>query len=246
MGNFCSGPRSFGFRRALCREFQHLYNFHVGVSGQSTQVEVTDRETLVLRGRRLEYITLAWNGFEAIVALVSGLLAGSVALVGFGLDAVIETVSGSILLWRLAAEQDAERRERTERTARRLVGICFLFLAMYVAAESTCALWNHTLPESSLPGILIAAAAILAMPLLARAKRRVAQQMNSLALAADSRQADFCAYLSAILLLGLLLNAVLGWWWADPIAALVMVPIITHEGIEGLRGKGCDDCTCGH
>ena len=205
-----------------------------------------DRTALVARGRRLEYFTIAWNSFEAAVALFSGLLAGSIALVGFGLDSVIETISAGILLWRLRAEDDPLRRERIERTAHRLVGICFLLLATYVAAESLRALWTKAQPERSIPGILIALAAVVVMPLLGRAKRRVAAQMGSSALHADSRQADFCAYLSAILLAGLLLHAVLDWWWADPVAALVMTPIIAREGVQGLRGRGCDDGDCAH
>ena len=203
-----------------------------------------DRTALVAHGRRLEYFTIAWNAFEAAVALISGLLAGSIALVGFGLDSVIETISAGILLWRLHAEDDPLRRERTERTARRMVGICFLLLAAYVAVGSLRALWTKAQPERSIPGILIAIAAVVVMPLLGRAKRRVAAQMGSRALHADSRQADFCAYLSAILLVGLLLHALLGWWWTDPVAALVMTPIIAREGVQGLRGEGCDDCGC--
>jgi divalent metal cation (Fe/Co/Zn/Cd) transporter len=204
-----------------------------------------DRPLLVARGRRLEYFTLAWNSFEAIVALLSGLTAGSTALVGFGLDSVIETASAGILLWRLHADLDLQVRERTERVARRLVGICFVLLAAYIAIESARALWIKAQPERSLPGILIALAAVIVMPLLGRAKRRVAAQISSRALRADSRQADFCAYLSAILLVGLLLHAWLGWWWADPVAALIMVPIIAREGVQGLRGEGCNDCACG-
>ena len=198
---------------------------------------------MVARGKQLEYFTLVWNGFEAAVALISGALAGSIALVGFGLDSVIETASAGILLWRLHADADAERRERAERTARRLVGVCFLLLAAYVAVEAVRALWIRAMPERSLPGILIAVAAVIVMPLLGRAKRRVAAQLGSRALKADSRQADFCAYLSAILLAGLLVHALLGWWWADSAAALVMVPIIVHEGVKGVVGQACDDCT---
>ena len=203
---------------------------------------VLERNVLVARGQRLEYLTLAWNGFEATVALASGLLAGSVALIGFGLDSVIETASAGILLWRFRADADAQRREHAERTAHRLVGVCFVLLAAYVAVESVRALWMRAQPERSLPGILIAAAAVIVMPLLARAKRRVARQLSSRALQADSRQADFCMYLSAILLAGLLLHATLGWWWADSVAALVMVPIIAREGVLALRGETCDDC----
>jgi divalent metal cation (Fe/Co/Zn/Cd) transporter len=204
-----------------------------------------NRTTLVAHGRRLGYLTIAWNCFEAVVALVSGLMAGSIALVGFGLDSVIETISAGILLWRLRADLDIQARERAERTARRLVGACFLLLAAYVGIESVRALWTRAQPERSLPGILIALAAMIVMPLLGRAKRRVAAELGSRALHADSRQADFCAYLSAILLAGLLLHALLGWWWADPAAALIMVPIIAREGVQGLRGEKCDDCQCG-
>ena len=201
-----------------------------------------DRARLVARGRRLEYLTIAWNGFEAAVALLSGVLAGSIALVGFGLDSLIETASALVLVWRLRADSDAERREHAEQLAHRLVGISFLLLSTYVAVESVHALWTHEHSSRSLPGILIAAAAVVVMPLLGRAKRNVAVQLNSRALRSDSRQADFCAYLSAILLVGLLLQLVWGWWWADPVAALVMVPIIAREGLRGLRGQACEDC----
>jgi divalent metal cation (Fe/Co/Zn/Cd) transporter len=201
---------------------------------------VANRAALVARGRSLEYLTIAWNTFEAAVALVSGLLAGSVALVGFGLDSVIESLSAVVLLRRLHADRDAARREAAERTARRLVGIGFLLLAAYVTVESVRALLTRAQPERSLPGILIAIAALIVMPLLGRAKRRVAAQLDSRALHSDSRQADFCAYLSAILLAGLLLHAAFGWWWADPVAALVMVPIIAREGVQGLRGDKCE------
>ena len=207
---------------------------------------IGDRGAIVARGRRLEYLTLAWNGFEAAVALVAGLIAGSVALVGFGLDSVIETMSAVILLWRLRSDSKPEQRERSERLARRLVGACFLLLATYVTLGSIRALWIHDRAERSFAGILIAVAAVIVMPLMGRAKRHVAAQLSSRALHSDSRQADFCAYLSAILLVGLLLNSLFGWWWADPVAALVMVPIIAREGVQGLRGESCDDCRCGH
>lgn len=199
------------------------------------------RLAAVRRGRRLEYITLAWNSAEGVAALVAGFFAGSIALVGFGLDSVIEISSGAALLWRLVAESDPQKRERAERRAHRIVGVCFLALAAYIAFDSITALFRHETPQESRFGIAVAAAALVAMPLLARAKRQVARQLHSAAMHADSRQSDFCAYLSAILLAGLLLNALLGWWWADPAAALVMVPLIAREGVEGLRGDGCCD-----
>ena len=141
-----------------------------------------------------------------------------------------------------ALQSQPEQRERSEHVARRLVGACFLLLAAYITAECAHALWTRERATRSIAGILIAVAAVIIMPLLARAKRRVAAELGSRALHSDSRQADFCAYLSAILLAGLLLNALLGWWWADAMAALVMVPIIAREGLQGLRGKACDDC----
>jgi divalent metal cation (Fe/Co/Zn/Cd) transporter len=191
----------------------------------------------------LEYFTVAWNSLEALVALICGVVAGSIALVGFGLDSLIEVSSGVILLWRLHSDQEDERREAAERRALKLVGITLIVLAAYVAGDSAVSLLRREAPERSLPGIALAAASLVAMPLLARAKRRVASTIASPALQADSRQTDICAYLSAILLLGLLLNAALGWWWADPAAGVVMVPLIAYEGSQALRGKTCcHDC----
>ena len=214
-------------------------------SPASQSAASSGRESLVARARRLEHLTIAWNGFEAAVALVSGFLASSVALTGFGLDSLIETASALVLLWRLNADHVAERREQMERRAHRLVGVCFLLLAAYIAVESLRVLWIREHAAPSLPGTLIALAAVVVMPLLGHAKRRVAAELGSRALHSDSRQADFCAYLSAILLAGLLLQRMLGWWWADAVAALVMVPIIAREGVQGLRGRGCDDCSPG-
>jgi len=149
------------------------------------------------------------------------------------------------LLWRLHHDLDHSRREQVERITLRIVGGCFIALALYILYESGSTLVNHEIPERSIPGIIVAAASVVVMPMLARAKRRVAAGIGSGAMSADSKQADFCTYLSAILLGGLLLNALFGWWWADPVAGLVMVPIIAQEGVEGLRGKACcDDCGC--
>jgi divalent metal cation (Fe/Co/Zn/Cd) transporter len=193
------------------------------------------------RGRRLEYLTILWNSLEALIGIAAGLVAGSIALVGFGVDSVIEISSGAVLLWRLRSDSCDERAERRERLALKLVGLSFFALALYVAAEAVKALWLREAPERSLVGIALAAASLIAMPLLARAKRRVAQSLASGALHADSRQTDLCAYLSAILLGGLLLNASLGWWWADPVAGLAMLPIILKEGVDAVRGKTCCD-----
>lgn len=208
-------------------------------------VAAPDRHQLVQRGRKLEYFTVAYNFAEGLISIIAGLVAGSVSLVGFGLDSLIEVTSGSALLWRLHHDWNESRREALERMTLRIVGWCFLALAVYVAFESGWALVQHEKPERSIPGIVVATVSVVVMPLLARAKRQVAEGIRSVAMKADSRQADFCTYLSAILLGGLLLNAVLGWWWADPVAGLVMVPIIAKEGVDSIRGKGCHECGCG-
>lgn len=192
---------------------------------------------LVRRGRILEYFTIGWNVLEAAVAVGSGIVAGSTALVGFGIDSAIESSSGGVLLWRL---QDGEEAERREKRALQLVGVCFLLLAAYVAIDAGKSLWLREAPDESLVGIVVAAVSLVVMPLLANAKRKVARSIGSRALEADSRQTDLCMYLSAILLGGLGLNALFGWWWADPISALIMVPIIANEGIEALRGETCE------
>jgi divalent metal cation (Fe/Co/Zn/Cd) transporter len=187
------------------------------------------------QGRRLEYITIVWNSLEGIIAVGAGILAGSIALVGFGVDSVIEVSSGAIILWRLGSG------EHREQLALKLVGMSFLALAAYIGFDAVKSLWLVEPPEASYIGIALAALSLVVMPVLARAKRKVASQLNSRAMHADSRQTDICAYLSAILLGGLTLNAVFGWWWADPVAALVMVPIIAKEGVDALRGKTCCD-----
>lgn len=170
---------------------------------------------------------------EAVIAIGAGLLAGSIALVGFGADSVIESFSGAIILWRLFAG------ERREKLALQLVGGSLLILAAYVLFDAVKSLLTYERPDESFLGIALAAVSLIIMPVLARSKRRVATDLNSSAMQADSKQTDICAYLSAILLGGLVLNALFGWWWADPIAALVMIPIIAKEGIGALKGENC-------
>ena len=194
---------------------------------------ITDPTTR--RGIHLEYLTIGWNSLEAIIAIGAGIIAGSISLIGFGLDSVIEVSSGAILLWRLFSG------EHREELALKLIGISFLALAAYVAFDAAKSLWFRQTPDKSYVGIGLAALSLIVMPLLASAKRKVASSIKSDAMHADSRQTDICAYLSAILLLGLGLNALLGWWWADPVAGLAMVPIIAKEGIEALNGDTCCD-----
>jgi divalent metal cation (Fe/Co/Zn/Cd) transporter len=197
------------------------------------------RQDLVRRGEWLEYFTVLYNSAEALISIAAGWIAGSVSLIGFGLDSLIEVTSGAALLWRLHHDANIARRERVERLTLKIVGGCFVALALYIAYESASTLIRREPPERSIPGIAIAAVSVVVMPLLAKAKRRVAAGLGSSAMHADSRQTDFCTYLSGILLGGLLLNAVLGWSWADPVAGLAMVPIILKEGWESLRGQGC-------
>lgn len=192
-------------------------------------------------GQQLQYLTLAWNSAECIAALVAGFLAGSVVLVGFGFDSAIEIMSSVAALWRLRWDADESRREGAERVTIRVVGSCFLLLAVYVTYDAVQTLREHHAPEHSTVGIVLATLSSVVMPTLVHFKRRVAHRLASGALEAEARQTLVCAYLSATLLAGLGLNAWLGWWWADPLAGLVMVPLIAWEGSEAVRGRTCCD-----
>ena len=203
-----------------------------------TELALT-RRAFAERGKRLEYFTIAWNLLEGIIAVVAGIFAGSISLVGFGVDSFIEVTSGAAVLWRMSLDANEHERERIERWSLRIVGGCFLVLALYVSYEAVGNLVEKQATEHSLPGIILACVSLVVMPLLARAKRRVAAGLSSAAMTADARQTDFCTYLSAILLVGLVLNAAADLWWADPLAALVMVPIIVNEALEALEGKTC-------
>jgi divalent metal cation (Fe/Co/Zn/Cd) transporter len=200
------------------------------------------REQLVRRGIRLSYATIGYNSLEAIASLIAGLFAGSVALIGFGIDSVIEVSASGVAQWRLRSDLNETRRAQVEAIAHRIVGACFLALAAYVAVDSGKTLWFRERPDRTIAGIVILLMSVVVMPLLARAKLKVASAMQSGALRAEARQTSLCAYLSVIALAGVLLNATLGWWWADPVAALCMVPIIVSEGIEGMRAKPHEDC----
>lgn len=188
-------------------------------------------------GRKLEYFTIAWNSIEALVAVVAGALAGSVSMIGFGADSFIEVISGSALLWRMSVGQENPKRKRRERVALKIVSFCLLALALYISAESIAALVHTKKPESSVIGIVLASVSLIIMPFLSHFKRKVAKQLDSAAMHADARQTQFSLYLSGILLAGLIANAVLGWWWADPLCALAMVPLIAKEGLDNLAAK---------
>lgn len=205
---------------------------------------VPGRTELVRRGLALNYLTLAYNTGEAVVSIAAGLVAGSVALLGFGVDSGIEVTASIAAQWRLRADLDPRRRGRVEQATRRVIGASFLALAAYVLVDSLGTLWKREAPASSVVGLIVLILSVLIMPALARAKRRLALVLQSRALEAEAAQTSLCAYLSVIALAGVGLNAALGWWWADPVAALLMVPIVAKEGMEGLRGETCCDETC--
>jgi cation diffusion facilitator family transporter len=202
------------------------------------------RTTLLRRALRLEYLTVGWNVLEGLVAIAAGLASGSVALIGFGLDSFVETISGVVLIWRLRIERagaDEERVEQVERRAEWLVGIAFLVLAAYVGFEALRTLLAAEAPDASPVGIALTAVSLVLMLWLARAKRRVGEALGSRALVADAEQTQACWYLSAVTLGGLVANAVLGWWWADPLAALGIVVLLVREGLEAIRGEGDEE-----
>jgi divalent metal cation (Fe/Co/Zn/Cd) transporter len=203
---------------------------------------VVPRMALVRRGLWLNYLTIGYNTIEAIVSLVAGLVAGSVALVGFGVDSAIEVTASVAAQWRLRSDRDSVRRERVEWLTRRVIGGSFLALSAYVAVDSVITLWQREAPDPSVVGLGILVLSAFVMPVLARAKRRVAVALGSRALEADAMQTSICAYLSVIALAGVALNTFVGLWWADPVAALAMVPIIAKEGLEGFGAEA--DCHC--
>jgi divalent metal cation (Fe/Co/Zn/Cd) transporter len=205
---------------------------HVAPSTSTTG----SRASLVRRARRLAWIGLGWHGIEAAVAIAAGAIAGSVALVGFGADSLIELAAGLVVLWRLASA-----RAISERRAQQMIAVSFYLLSAYVAVEAVRSLVAGDRPAVSWVGIGLSVLTLATMPALAKAKGRVAEQLGSSATKSESRQTMLCAYLSAGLLLGLGLNALLGWWWADPITALGIAAVAVKEGRNAWRGDAC--CT---
>jgi divalent metal cation (Fe/Co/Zn/Cd) transporter len=188
--------------------------------------------------------TLAYNVIEAVIALWFGAEAGSIALVGFGLDSGIEVAAAAVMLWRLWLETrgaDPHTLERAERRVHRFVGFTFLALAGYVIVQAIATLWQQEAPQESWVGIALAGASLVIMPLVSLGKLRAAREIGSAALRAEAKETLACSYLSFALLLGLVANAVAGWWWADPVAALAMVPWLVREGLEGIRGESCEE-----
>jgi divalent metal cation (Fe/Co/Zn/Cd) transporter len=210
-----------------------------------TTAATSARFSLLQRGLRLEYLTVGWNLVEGVIAVGAALASGSVALLGFGIDSFVESVSGSVLIWRLrseaAGDRDEEAIERIERRAERLVGGSFFALAAYIVFDAVTTLVSQERPDASPVGIALTATSIGVMLWLARAKRRTAADLGSRALAADAEQTQACWYLSIVVLVGIGLNAFFGWWWADPLAALGVCLILLREGREAWSGQEHDD-----
>jgi divalent metal cation (Fe/Co/Zn/Cd) transporter len=213
------------------------------------------QDQLTRRIRLVASIAIAYNAGEAAVAIAAGAAAGSGALIGFGLDSVIEVSSALALIWQFSA-RDHQAREAREARTLRIIAVAFLALAAYIALESGRALLGAGEPRSSLPGIALAATSLLLMPWLSSAQRKAGRELGSATAVADSKQTLLCTYLSGVLLIGLLLNTTLGWGWADPIAGLAIAAVALKEGRDAWRGEGCcapagtaadpcgDDCDC--
>ena len=194
-----------------------------------------EKERLGRRARLLAGASVGYNGVEAVIAITAGTIAGSAALVGFGLDSVVEVSSGLVILWQFRHRLPESR----ERLALRLIAVSFFALAAYVMQDSVRALLSGTDPDTSRVGIALAATSLVVMPWLSWAQRRTGKALHSNAVVADSKQTLLCTYLSGVLLGGLLLNATLGWGWADPVAGLVIALVALKEGVEAWRGDGC-------
>lgn len=203
---------------------------------------VRERARLVRRARALAWGGLVWHLVEFAIAVGAGLAAGSIALIAFGVDSLIELAAGVVLLWRFGATRSDS--PAAEERAQKLIAASFFVLAAYVTVEATRTLLTASEPDASWVGIGLAAVTIPTMPLLALAKRRVGRRLHSSATVKEASQTQLCAYMSVALLLGLGANAVLGWWWADPLAALAIAAIALREGVQSWRGQGCCD-VCG-
>jgi divalent metal cation (Fe/Co/Zn/Cd) transporter len=209
------------------------------MSGTTPAAE-SDRPGLLARALRLEYLTVGWNIVEGVIAIAAATASGSVALLGFGIDSFVESASGSVMIWRLLAERhadedDEERIEHVERRARKLVAASLVLLAVYIAWDSITSLISGDRPQPSMVGIALALASLLVMWWLARQKRRVGVALGSRAMTADAFQTDACFWLSLFLLVGIGANALFGFWWADPLAALGMTFFIAREAMEAWR-----------
>jgi divalent metal cation (Fe/Co/Zn/Cd) transporter len=208
----------------------------------SLPVVPAPRDSLIRRARFLARLGLTWHVIEAAVAVAAGIAASSIALIGFGADSLVESIAGVVLLWRLG--QRRAHSENAERRAQRLIGMSFWLIAAYVGVEAIRSLVGGDEPSVSYVGIGLATVTLATMPPLAAAKTRVAHQLGSAATRSEGRQNLLCAYLSAALLVGLGANAAFGWWWADPVTALLIAGVAINEGREAWRGEGCTDGCC--
>jgi len=210
----------------------------------TTDPATTDRDRALRSARRLNVATLGWNAVEAVVAVSAAIAAGSVSLLAFGLDSCIEVSGALVLSWRLARERRDGCRQPDDRHATRALAICFFALAAYVAIQSIFSLVRSDEPSVSTVGIVLTSLSLLVMPLLARAKRRLAPALGSRAQEREAQQTQLCAVLSGVVLVGLGLNAALGWWWADPVAALMVAALAAVEGVRSWRATSLEDTCC--
>ena len=243
-----SGNQSTGQTSSCACEDEHSLCHPSAVTEPGSELPAPSRKDLVTRGLRLEYLTVGWNIIEGLVSVAAALAAGSVALLGFGIDSFVETTSGLVLIWRLRAERhalDIEELERLDQRAHKLVALSLFLLAAYIALDAAKALLTREKPEPTMAGVAITSISLTVMWWLARAKRRTARGLGSRALEADSFQTTACFWLSLITLVGIGLNAAFGWWWADPAAALGMTYFLVSEGREAWRGEDCG-CTGEH
>ncbi len=201
-----------------------------------------DRKDAARRGRQLEMFTLVWGSLEAGIALTAAGRSGSISLAGFGIDSLIEVISAGALVWRMSHEMNGERRHRAERISLRIAGWCLLALAAYLLADSVHGLLYGHGAETNWLGVGVTLAALICMPVLARAKRGVGRALSSQAMLTDAKQTDFCMYQAAIVLFGLLVHRLFGIGWADSAAALLLVPLLVRAGVLSLQGQNC----CAH
>jgi divalent metal cation (Fe/Co/Zn/Cd) transporter len=202
------------------------------------------RQRAVHQAVRLNRLSLGYNALEAVVALTAGIAAGSIGLIGFGLDSVVEVAASSILAWRLAAERRVGCTLDTDRRATRAIAVSFAVLATYVGYEAITRLASSEHPDTSVVGIMLTTTSLLVMPFLARAKRRVAPLLGSRAQEAEAKQTSVCAWMSGFVLLGLVLDVTLSWWWADPVAALAIATIAAREAIQTWNADSLADTCC--
>jgi divalent metal cation (Fe/Co/Zn/Cd) transporter len=203
------------------------------------------REEAVGRVRRYTNLTIGWNVIEGVVAMAAGIAAGSISLIAFGLDSGVEVSTSLVLAWRLAQERRGGCMGDFDRRATRWIAVCFAVLAAYVGYEALARLAEQRAPDVSVVGIVLAALSVVIMPLLARAKKRLGPVLGSQAVVSESRQTELCAWLSGVVLLGLGLNALLGWWWADPVAALAVAGFAAVETVRTWRADSLEDTCCG-